>query len=203
MVSSSEPYEENAKSLFHRKGFDNLVLVGSEMGQALGSGVKPMHHKRGFYIAVPILIAALLCAHAALPQASKPSKFGGDPDAHPPVTKDDLRIVQRARQILDNASKWNRADTRECPKDAKTFSLYCALEQATQEVTGSFQHRGAAMQEARFAIDKIAPNRSRYHHRLMDYNNDPSTTFADIQKVFSLMEQGIADQLKRARPERP
>src|SRR5438552_184872 len=111
-----------------------------------------MHHNNCIRIAVAVLVAALVCAHAAVSQASKPNKFGGDPDAHPSVTKDDLRIVQRARQILDNSSKWNRADTRECPKDAKTFSLYCALERATQEVTGSFQHRGAAMQEARFAI---------------------------------------------------
>ena len=57
--------------------------------------------------------------------------------------------VIRARQILNSQSKWNRADTRVCPADAKTFSLYCALENATDEVSGKFEHRGAAMQEAR------------------------------------------------------
>ena len=52
--------------------------------------------------------------------------------------------------VLNSPSKWNRADTRDCPANAKTFSLYCALETATNEVSGKFEHRGAAMQEARF-----------------------------------------------------
>jgi hypothetical protein len=37
--------------------------------------------------------------------------------------------------------------------------------------------------------------RSKYNHRLMDYNNDPSTTFADIQNVLRLMEDRIAKRL--------
>jgi hypothetical protein len=44
------------------------------------------------------------------------------------------------------------------------------------------------VQEARFLIDDIAPNRKNYHHRLMDYNNDPTTTFADVQKFFRLLD---------------
>lgn len=122
-------------------------------------------------------------------------KFGDDPDARPTVTKADVRIVKRAREILNSPSSWNRADTRLCPADAKTFSLYCALEKATNDVTGNFKHRGAAMQEARFVIDEVAPNRSKYNHRLMDYNNGPSTTFADIQNVLRLMEDRIAKRL--------
>jgi len=46
------------------------------------------------------------------------------------------------------------------PGGGQTFSLYCALEKATIEVTGNFQHRGAAMQESRFVIDEMAPNRN-------------------------------------------
>jgi hypothetical protein len=119
-----------------------------------------------------------------------------DPEAHPPVTKADVLIVQRARVILDSESKWNRADTRVCPADAKTFSLYCALEMATDEVSGNFEHRGAAMQEARFVIDEIAPNSKNYHHRLMDYNNDPATTFADVQRFFQILNNHVARRLK-------
>jgi hypothetical protein len=55
------------------------------------------------------------------------------------------------------------------------------LEKATTEKTGSFAHRGAAMQEARFVIEEIAPNVNYYEHRLRDYNNDPTTTFAGVQ----------------------
>lgn len=119
----------------------------------------------------------------------------GDSQARPPVSKTDLEIVKRAREILNSPSKWNRADNRICPEKAKTFSLYCALEKATTEKSGKFEHRGAAMQEARFAIEEVAPNLSRYQHRLMDYNNDPTTTFADVQKVFRLLEDRIAKRL--------
>jgi len=128
---------------------------------------------------------------ADVAQSAVPSD---DSQSRPPVSKADLQIVKRAREILNPPSRWNRADTRFCLAEARTFSLYCALEKATDEVSGNFKHRGAAMQEARFVIDEIAPNRN-YDHRLMDYNNDPTTTFADIQRVFRLLEDRIARRL--------
>jgi hypothetical protein len=118
-----------------------------------------------------------------------------DSEVQPPVTKADVQIVKRAREILNSPSKWNRADNRKCPAGATTFSLYCALEKAIDEVSGKFEHRGAAMQEARFVIDAVAPNRDNYEHRLMGYNNDPTTTFADLQKVFDLLEARIVKRL--------
>lgn len=123
-----------------------------------------------------------------------------DSNVRPPVAKADIDIVRRAAQILDSPAMWNRADNRECPPDAKTYSLYCALEKATGEISKNFQHRGAAMQEARFVIEEIAPQASRYNHRLMDYNNDPTTTFADIQGVFWLLEKHIAMRLADVQP---
>jgi hypothetical protein len=118
-----------------------------------------------------------------------------DSQIRPPITQADLQIVKRAREILDSPSKWNRADNRECPGGAKTFSLYCALQVATNEVSGKAAHRGAALQEARFVIDEIAAER-KYEHRLMNYNNDPTTTFADIQEVFRIVESLITLRLK-------
>jgi hypothetical protein len=120
---------------------------------------------------------------------------GNDSQVRPPVTPADVEVVKRARKILNSPAVWNRADTRECPPTEKTFSLYCALEKATDEVTGNFAHRGAAMQEARFVIDDITHNKD-YDHRLMGYNNDPTTTFADIQHVFDLLEARIVQRLK-------
>jgi len=118
-----------------------------------------------------------------------------DPEAEPPVTNADLLIVRKAREILSSPAKWNRADNRVCPPDAKTFSLYCALEKATDEISSQFEHRGAAMQQARFVIDEIAPNAKHYSHRLMDYNNDPGTTFQDIERFFRLLEKRIDKKL--------
>jgi hypothetical protein len=136
-----------------------------------------------------------LLSFAALSILTAPIVAQDDSQVRPPVTKGDIEIVKRAREILSSPDKWNRKDTRNCPPNEKTFSLYCALEKATEEVSAHFEHRGAAMQEARFVIDDIAPHRN-YEHRLMNYNNDPRTTFADIQKVFVLLETRIADRLR-------
>jgi hypothetical protein len=66
---------------------------------------------------------------------------------------------------------------------------------ATIEVSGKAAHRGAALQEARFVIDEIAIDRN-YEHRLMNYNNDSTTTFADIQEVLRITESLIRLRLK-------
>ena len=147
-----------------------------------------------------LFAASLLMATALSAQMSDngSNPFSGDPDARPPVTKADIEIVRQAKKILNSPSKWNRVDTRICPKEATTFSLYCALEKATNEVSGNFQHRGAATQEARFLIDEITAKRD-YQHRLMDYNNDPTTTFTDIQKIFRTLEDRIRKRLKDAK----
>jgi hypothetical protein len=62
------------------------------------------------------------------------------------------------------------------------------LEKATEEVSKNFQHRGAAMQEARFVIDEVLATGNHYEHRLKDYSNDPKTSFADVRKFFDLLE---------------
>jgi hypothetical protein len=150
-----------------------------------------------------VLTIAFLLILAPVLRAQSPSDGASDDsNARPPVTEADLRIVQRAAQILDSPSKWNRSDNRRCPIEARTFSLYCALEKASNEVAGSFQHRSAVMQQTRFVIDDIAPNRNTYKHRLMDYNNDPTTTFADIQKVFQLSQERITKRLAEESPKK-
>jgi hypothetical protein len=111
------------------------------------------------------------------------------------LTRDDIHIVLRAREILSSQAKWNRADNRKCPASATTYSLYCALEQATKEISGTFEHRGAVMQQARFVIDEDLAKGNHYDHRLMDYNNDPKTTFADVQTFFALLEKRIDKRL--------
>lgn len=141
--------------------------------------------------------AALFLSVGTFEAQTSSTKSAGhdDSEARPPVTSADLRIVQRARGLLDSPAAWNRADNRICPATANTYSLYCALERATEEVSGHLQHRGAAMQEARIVIEDVAPNWKQYHHRLMDYNNDPRTTFADIHRVLRLLEERIKRRL--------
>jgi len=146
------------------------------------------------YFGGSLLVAVLLLPFAVKAQGTT-TKSASESDARPAVTKADLEIVKRARAILNSESKWNRADNRICPAEAKTVSLYCALQMATIEVSGKAEHRGAALQEARFVIDEIAIDRN-YEHRLMNYNNDPTTTLADIQEVLRITESLITLRLK-------
>jgi len=154
---------------------------------------------RKFYLGNLVLwmVAALIVPLSVKAQttAKSPDAADDDSNARPPVTSADLKIVKRAREILDSPAKWNRADNRECPPQAKTVSLYCAFEVATVEIGGQAEHRGAALQEARFVIDELTLNRN-YEHRLMNYNNDPRTTFQDIQEVFTIVQRLIALRLR-------
>lgn len=152
-------------------------------------------------LAAAVLLAAGVRAQGTAGQASQPAQSAtahaeeGD-ELRPPVAKSDIEVVKRAREILNSPAKWNRKDDRNCPDAETTYSLYCALEKATDDVTHDFAHRGAAMQEARFVIDDdLAPN-NNYEHRLMNYNNDPKTTWADVQKFFDLLKARIEARLE-------
>ena len=153
------------------------------------------HSRSGLHIACLVIAAVLLLLIASAQAPSAQPVPADDSAARPPVTPADLQILQHARALLDSPAKWNRADNRKCPADAKTFSLYCALETATVRSGRNFEHRGAALQEMRFVIDEITAERN-YDHRLMDYNNDPTTTFADIQEVFRITESLMTLRLK-------
>jgi hypothetical protein len=140
-------------------------------------------------------MVALFFLATGIAQAAR-QQSPDNPQARPPVSKSDVKIVERARQILDSPEKWNRADNRVCPDAETKFSLYCALEKATYDVMGDFTHRGAAMQEARFVIDDDLAPKNNYHHRLMDYNNDPHTTFRDVQRFFDFLQGRIEARLQ-------
>ena len=51
-----------------------------------------------------------------------------------PVSNEDLQILQSAREILSDESKWNSDDDRVCNEDDTKWSLFCALKKATIEI---------------------------------------------------------------------
>jgi hypothetical protein len=95
----------------------------------------------------------------------------------------DREIITRAASILKSEAVWDRADDRQCGADDKTWSIYCAMIRATNEVTGGIHHRRPAMEVVRQIVDARSAGR-KYEHRLRDYNNDPSTTLADVRSLF-------------------
>lgn len=95
----------------------------------------------------------------------------------------DKKIIVRAEAILSTEKVWNRADNRKCPQNATSWSIYCAMEKATVEVSGGFHHRRPALELVREVVDQRTAGR-QYRHRLMDYNNDATTNLADVQSLF-------------------
>lgn len=99
-----------------------------------------------------------------------------------PANEHDPAILERTIELLASEDVWSRQDTRQCPAGQGKLSLYCALRQASIEVTGGFEHRAAALQEVRYAIDRARPE-ADYAHRLRDYNNDPGVSLADVHAM--------------------
>ena len=120
------------------------------------------------------------------------------PVAEAPAQTVDTRILNRAAELLADESHWNRADTRECPPDAPKISLYCALLQATREVMGESAHRTTAMEEVRHVIEERVGD--KYDHRLMGYNNDRTTTLADIHAVLKTAAERLDRRLAAISP---
>ena len=114
-----------------------------------------------------------------------------------PVTADDVAILVRAEALLSSAAVWNRADDRECKDDEATGkrSLFCALARACIDVLGSYDHRRAALQEVRFAVEDATRGRA-FEHRLRDFNNLPETQLEGVQRVLAVAKGRVSARLK-------
>lgn len=117
-------------------------------------------------------------------QTNDAIRFQLDLSQEVPPTELDRAIIERAAAILNSNSVWNRADNRKCDSSATQWSIYCAVYQATIDVTGGFHHRRPALELIRQLVEERTAGRN-YHHRLMDYNNDPSTSLTDVKRLFN------------------
>jgi hypothetical protein len=75
---------------------------------------------------------------SGLTQSAQTLRFELDAGREVPPSALDREILERAAAILSIEAAWNRADNRKCAPAARTWSLYCAMERATIEVTGAF-----------------------------------------------------------------
>jgi hypothetical protein len=99
-----------------------------------------------------------------------------------PPTEDDIRIVQRAITLLATVDVWNKEDNRQCPPGQAKVSLFCALQNATTEISGGVHYRQPALQAVREVLNEVGGNRVKLH-RIMDYNNHPETTLGEIHDL--------------------
>ncbi|HEY6358526.1 MAG TPA: hypothetical protein VIX35_09800 [Vicinamibacterales bacterium] len=111
-------------------------------------------------------------------------RFQIDTAEEVPANALDREILQHAAAIITSDAVWNRADNRKCAPTATTWSIYCAEERASIDVTGGFHHRRPALELVRQLVDERSQGKS-YTHRLMDYNNDSSTHLEDVRSLFA------------------
>jgi hypothetical protein len=104
-----------------------------------------------------------------------------------PPTADDLTIISRAIALIPNTEVWNKEDNRQCPPGQTKISLFCAMMQATTEISGGVHYRQPAMQAVREVLNEVGGNRVKLH-RIMDYNNHPDTTLEEIHALLRRAE---------------
>lgn len=112
------------------------------------------------------------------------------------ATKKDIQILDRALNLLNNGSNWNRLDNRVCDNSLYPYqwTLFCALHQASIDVDSEYRHLRPAIQAVRQAIDE-ATNRKKYAHLLQDFNNE-AKSFDSIAQVLTRAKEIITLKLK-------
>jgi hypothetical protein len=116
-------------------------------------------------------------------------------DRQLPPTADDIKIIDRAIGLLSSTAVWNKQDDRTCQPNPTKWSTFCALMQATTEVSGGVHYRQPAMQAVREVLNDVGGNRVG-KHRLMDYNNHPDTTLAEVHTLLTLSKTRLEKRLR-------
>ena len=116
-------------------------------------------------------------------------------DRAQPITEVDLRILRRADTLLSGERDWLEHCSRTCVSEASRRSLFCALQQASIDVMGQYQHRQAALMVIRWIIEERMDG-EEYEHRLMDFNNT-----RDFTAVKGVISEAISQVLTRLTPD--
>ena len=124
--------------------------------------------------------------------------FTVDRDPVVPFTRDDLKIIQLAKDMLSEQKYWHKQDDRICEDDLanKTYSLFCALKIASLAVEQKYNHRNAVLQKLRHLIKEKDPNKV-WNHRLMDFNNQEETSYEDVVSILREMESACELELNK------
>lgn len=106
--------------------------------------------------------------------------FRFDEDA--PPTVQDLEILERTEAILRDESVWDRSANRRCGSAATTWTLYCALRDATVQVTGEFHDRQPALTIMRAVIQDVFREMS-FEQPLVDYNTYDDAILVEMHRL--------------------
>jgi hypothetical protein len=118
-----------------------------------------------------------------------------DADRQVRPTASDIAIIARAIELLPNESSWNKNDNRQCPTGQPKLSLFCALQKATTDISGGIHYRQPALQAVREVLNTVDISRINTH-RIMDYNNHPATTLAEIHDLLRRAQAGLEKDIR-------
>jgi hypothetical protein len=118
-------------------------------------------------------------------------------------SEQDLRIVDRAIEILSAPGAWNPADAMgPCPPQADRYSLRCASVRAAREITGETPAGVRGVPPALWDIIHTAGGRMgdrRMNNPGQRYNNHPDSTAADMIALLGEVADRIRESLAMSR----
>lgn len=101
----------------------------------------------------------------------------------PPANEDDVLILRSALVGIDKITLWNRQETQSCLRlDQATTGFFCLLYGAVETQMGRYHHRQPALELVRAVIAERWRDRIT-SHQLVDFNNHPATTIADLRTL--------------------
>lgn len=106
--------------------------------------------------------------------------FQWDEDA--PPSRDDLEILERTEAILSDERVWDRSANRRCTPRATTWTLFCALRDATVEVTGEFHERQPALVILESVINDVFREMG-FQDPLVDYNTYEDAILVEMHRL--------------------
>ncbi|HEX2535345.1 MAG TPA: hypothetical protein VHK69_16485 [Chitinophagaceae bacterium] len=109
----------------------------------------------------------------------------------------DLQILDRALALLNGGRNWSRSANRVCDNSTYPYSwsLFCALHQASIDVDVEYRHLRPALQAVRQAIEEAAAGK-KFAHMLQDFNAS-APDFGSIAAVLNRGKAILEERIKK------
>lgn len=118
---------------------------------------------------------------------------------HLPPSETDVAILDRARQIFGAQENRNLNGDRNCDDDEAngSYSIYCAMYQASIDIAGVYRHRRPAMEVFRDILREHYPG--NYVHTIRDINNTSSIPDQDLAEMLDKARSRLESELETGR----
>lgn len=137
-------------------------------------------------------VAWLLVEDAVVQGSELSFWFLFDEDA--PPTHQDIAIIEGTAAIMSDERLWDRSDSRRCPEVSQTWTLYCAMRQATVEETGKFHDKQPALVITRKVIGDVFRDMA-WENPLIDYNSYDDAILIEMHRLLTMASTRVRGQL--------